>query len=530
VPIGPASNGFIDPDPGSALGPAAFGLIQSSPTGVPALLVWDNTSLNPQAHRLIDGVRLESVQLGGQTGFPSAVIDLSFGTPPHNRIVEFLGDLYLLHRGTVYKFNFGSKLWVTTGFTLTSPPLSDDQAMSGLHVMDVAGQAALVGVYVRSGSSSGGAFWSFDGSSWNQSTNTNLSASWPRFTLPYQGLLWACGGTDGEEVYNYNFDTDTFSFFAITGTVAPRNGQLINFQGRLFWVGTNFSGGLRQPVLFKELVGGSFVDVTYSGGANPGLMVTLDTQSAGSFTIFGDAGRMYVVFWNMDDNLTLGQMACHEFVPNGTAPGSTLQENDISATVIPAEWLTGGANENLGSLSTQCNGYVNTSDPTSHEIYWWRLNDGNSVVSTFWRWNGNAALCDVANSVLGRTFAFPMGPNTQSNRLYTEGEFDVTLENAQISPGKITFDFQAHLPLDGSSPPNKQARLYYSSGGSGWTQATLHASAPTVVSGGDAAPTIGGNLLQGIVVGASKFQAGWDAIADGFTGSAQEAELLLEVF
>jgi len=261
-------------------------------------------------------------------------------------------------------------------------------------------------------------------------------------------------------------------------------------------------------------------------------MVATNTSVAGSLGMFEDAGRLYFIYWEMRNNTTLGNMRCEEFIPNGTAVGSSFQETDISATVIPAIWRTGGANENLGSLSTNVNVYVSTAIPGSPEIFWWRYDDIPFASSTFWTWNGNASLCTVAGSV-GSQYLIPQGNNSQSENVYTDGDFDVTLENDQVSPGKISFDFQAHTPLDASSPANKQGRLHYSLGGAAWVVATLSTAgpdAPSVVSGGDAAPTISANLLQGIVVGSSKFRAFWDAAADGFSSVGQEVELMLDVF
>jgi hypothetical protein len=499
---------------------------------IPPLLVWDNTG-TPQAHRLLSGTTLESTQLGAATGFAAGVLDPSQGRLPHGRIVEFRGDLYLIHRGTVYKFSFGTtKEWISTGFTLSSPPTLDDQSISSLHVMDVNGEAAIVGVYNRASSSNGHAFWSTDGTNWNLSSLISNSGSWARFSLPYQGKLWVAGASNDWEVWNYDFDTQSASNFPFPDITTNRNGQLINFQGRLFWVGTNISGGARQPLIFKELVGGGFADVTYSGGANPGLMVTKDGPTAGSIGMFEDGGNLYVVWWNMIDNAFLGQMQVHQFIPNGTAVGSSFQENNISALVVPSAWLSGGAFESSGSLTTNVNVYVSTTTPGSPEVFWWRYNSVPIGTSTFWTWNGPSLPCTVVNSV-GSQYAIPSGPNSTGEYVWTEGDFDVTLENAQAAPGKVSFDFQAHTPIDGSSPGGKLGRLFYSVGGSDWIQATLSTApidAPLTVSGIDPAPNISGNLLQGITVGDSKYRATWDAAADGFTDAGEQAELMLEVF
>jgi hypothetical protein len=124
--------------------------------------------------------------------------------------------------------------------------------------------------------------------------------------------------------------------------------------------------------------------------------------------------------------------------------------------------------------------------------------------------------------------------------VYTEGDFDVTLENPVTRPGLLDFDFTIQEPLDGSSISTKSGRLYYSIGGSGWTPATLStlpenapAFANPTSAGTDPAPTITtdsvGTVLQDIPVG-HKFTATWDSTADGFTAAGARFELMLEIF
>jgi hypothetical protein len=504
---------------------------------IPPLLVWNNTG-TPRAYRLLNGTTLESTQLGAATGFTAAVLDLEDGRLPHCRIIEFKRNLFLIHRGAIYKFDHDTKTWVDQSVTLTSFPTSDDQSASPLRIIDVDGVATLIGFYNAQSSTNFYSYRTTDGENWTLTFHGSNGASWPRYVIPYQGKLWVAGRAASDIVWSFDPASNARAPYTISGVTSNRNGFLINFQGRLFWLGTHVSGGARQPLVFQELVGGGFVDVTYTG-TDGGDMVAKDSSTAGSVGMFEDNGRLYAVFWNMINDTTAGQMQVHEFIPNGTTIGSSFEENDISTTVIPSAWLTGGAFANTGSISTNVNVYVDVSTPESPEIFWWRYDDIPAGASTFWTWNGPSSLCTVENSV-GSDYAIPQGPNSTGEYVFTEGDFDVTLDNPTTRPGYVDFDFELHDPLDGSSIPTKSGRLYYSIGGADWTLATLSTligDAPTFVNpslaGTDPAPTVTtdttGTVLQDIPIG-HKFKATWDSTADGFTVAGTQFELMLEIF
>ena len=197
--------------------------------------------------------------------------------------------------------------------------------------------------------------------------------------------------------------------------------------------------------------------------------------------------------------------------------------------MVPPAWLSGGAFENNGSASANVLVHVDVSSPGSPQVFWWRLDAFNSAISTFWTWNGPAALCTVVNSV-GHDYSFPQSPNSTGERIYTEGDFPVTLENTETQPSKIFFDVTVHQPLDSSTPGAKQGRLWYSVGGADWQVATLTSDVPSLISGVGPAPTISANLFQNILVNGDKWDAAWDAPADGFSTAGLQFELLLEVF
>jgi len=495
-----------------------------------------------QALRVLTGTTLETTQLGAATGFTATAFDTGIDGPPrHNRIVEFLGDLYAYHNGgtpSVYRFVFGSKTWSSV-FTLTNAPNNlDDNTVSGFQVVNVSGELRLYLFWRTSVSTISRTAWTNDGTTWNAGANLTTAAGFFfHKTFVYQSKIYAFGpSASPDALVSYDLVGNSWTKETIVGTaLIPVGGSFLNFKGRLL-VFSPTQSAIRAPMQFKELVGGGFNDVTFSGGGAPGTMVTVQASARCTPCFaFEEADRIYVIVCEKGTAATgngPGQMRCFEFIPNGTTPGSSWQENDITTSVIPADWLTGGAFANLFDEHTTVMGYVQTSGtPSTPEVFLWRYRNANVVEqSTFWEWQGNATLMAPVNSDVTIEVQIPSGPNMTGEHIYTEGDFDVTLENPVVLPGKVTFDFQAHTPLDASSPSNKQGRLYYSIGGTDWTVATLHTDAPTVVSGGDAAPTISANLLQGIVVGASKFRATWDAVADGFSGAGNQIELMLDVF
>jgi len=496
-----------------------------------------------QALRVLNGTTLESTQLGAATGFTASGWDTGLDGPPrHSRIVEFRGDLYVYHNGTtgIYKFVFGSKTWSLVHTLSPAPNTGDDNTVSGFEVIEVNNEARLYLFYRQSLSTASHTRWSNDGSTWNSGAGptSSLGVFFHRLQS-YQGLIYATTGDNaGDSVRAYDPSGDTWSNVPVVGSAITTIPHVwINFKGRLLLIGPNANFSFQGLMTFKELVGGGLNDVTYSGGSDPGDMITAQASPRGSVFAFEDNDRLYVLFNEKLVNgagNTAGQVRCTEFIPNGTAIGSTWQENDISSTVIPAAWRTGGAFANLFHENAAFMGYVDVTVPGTPEIFAWRYRDTSTIEqSTFWTWNGNGSPMTVVNSNVTAEVQVPSGPNMTGEHVYTEGDFDVTLENLVVTPGKISFDFQAHTPLDSSSPSTKQGRLFYTLGGTDWIQATLSTAggdAPSVVSGGDPAPTISTNLLQGITVGSSVFRAVWDAVADGLVGVGEDVKLALEVF
>jgi hypothetical protein len=510
------------------------------------LMTWDAFG-TPQAHRLIGGTALESVQLGAATGFTAATYDTATrGRVSHGRMAEFRRNLYLNHRGTIYQFNFGTKTWVSTGYTVTGAPTNQDQAMGALHVMDVPGQGqTLVMVYRRISNNNVRATWSVDGTTWTESPDFNTNSSPPGFELPYQGKLWCCGSNqNGFAVYSFDPLTKgwaTYPIFGLNTGNLGSNAQLLNFQGRLFWAGCQFLAGFNRELMqLKELVGGGFIDVPISGGTTPGLMATVNTVPGGAVGMFEDAGNMYVVFHEMvnpNPDLTTGALRVFEFVPNSSVIGGSFAENDLSTTVVPVAFRAGGGSS-AGSFNTNIQVHVDTSVPGSPQVFWWRYADPAVVAaSTFFTWNGNAVVASTAAGQ-SRNFLTAVSPNSTGERIYTEGDWDVTLDElrgntAGADARNVRFEAQIHQPLDSSTPAAKQGRLFYSVGGSDWQVATLSTAgsdAPSLISGAGPAPTISGNLLQNILVNGDRFDAVWDAVADGVTNPGDQPELMLDVF
>ena len=505
------------------------------------LIVWRNGNggTDVQALRLLNGTVLDATQLGAATGFSATTFDAGVGGRfGHNRGCEFRKNIYAYHNGTtsVYRFNFGTQVWDLVHTLSPAPNTGDDQSVSAIHQLNVNGELRMYIFWQQSSSVNARAAWTNDGSTWNTSGILANSSSWPIYELSYEEKLWIVGSGSGTwEIYTFDPKTNGISGVPVVGTgiSTPRGGQLLNFKGRLFLFGAVLVSTGRQPPVFKELVGGGFDDVTSSGGSDPGVFVggTTLIASQGPLAVFEWDDKIYVVVADLDVTNTVGQMRVFEFIPNSSSPGGTFQENEISSSVIPAAWLSGGAFEGSFTARTGLMVHVQTSTPGSPEIFFWRVTDQSvTAQSTFWTWNGNASLMTVVNSDVDRSLNIVQGADIGGQFIYTEGDFDVTLENPVSNADGMSFDFQAHDPLDGTSISDKQGKLYYALGESDWAEATLNTSvAPTVLSGGDPAPTISANTLQGIAVGTSKFRATWDAVADGFTTPGEYPMLKLDV-
>lgn len=499
---------------------------------------------SPQVMRVLNGTTLETTQLGAALAVGAESPSLG-ARMRRNRFCVFERNLYVWHDQDIYQFNFGAKTWASVK-TLSFAPNTNPDGRGGLYLLeDNSGDLMMVAIYQRSSNVNWYVTTSTDGTTWTADAailNTGGGGA-PVFGCPYQGRLWFATTVQTNHkvvsydpvsgsVVSYTWPSTIYSGGPGTSQNVTNNAQLLVFQGRLFWIGTDLSGGNSRLMTMLELVGGGFATVPISGGTDPGLTTSLYASPSGAVGAFEYQGNMYVVWWNPTNSPpgTLGQMRCVQFVPNVSAVGGSFQENDVSSVVIPAAWRPGGAFENLGSASSCVYVHVDVTSPGGPQPFWWRQDAIGSGSSTFWTFNGPAVLATVVNSNVGSQHSLPKQFNSTGERIYTEGDYDVELDSTETEPSRIAFEFQVFLPLDGSTPSAKQGRLWYSVGGSDWQQATFTADAPVLVSGVGPAPTISGNLLQNVLVNGDRIQAWWDAPADGFSTAGLDFELLLEVF
>jgi hypothetical protein len=481
---------------------------------------------------LLNGTTLETSQLGGNTGFSATSRDnAADGSLPSKRIIEFKGDLYAVHSTKIYRLTLGtSPTWTEVHTLVLGPNTLDDQAISGFHIANVDDDLRLFVFYQRASFSTCYGAYSTDGTTWTTTPVFSNGASWPHSALYFKGRFYFVGTTSATPLYWYNPSTNAWGSISNLGaTISGQCSALCNFKGRLLFIGPAWNGTRNTPQ-FKELVSGSLVDATFEGGANPtmaGDFITRNvaSQSATCFP-FEYQDKLYVVYPELTtanfNTANDGQMQVVQFTPNGSTEGSSWAEEDISSTVVPSSWLTGGAFDGDFDSRMAMGGYVQISDPENPEVFFWRYTQYEANGSpTFWTWNGPSSLMTVASATgLDRGFSLPLGCNVTGEVVYTEGDFDVTLENPVTRPGLLDFDFTIQEPLDGSSISTKSGRLYYSIGGSGWTPATL-STLP------ENAPAFA--VLQDIPVG-HKFTATWDSTADGFTAAGARFELMLEIF
>lgn len=499
------------------------------------LTVWDNSG-TPQAHRLLSGTTLESVQLGAATGFTAATIDGGAGRLPQNRIAIFKGDPYLMHRGTVYVFNEGTGVWDSTGYTITSPPTSDDQAISGIHVVQVAGVEYLCGWWQVSAGINGRGWWTDDGTTFNETANISMgSSTWPYYSVIYDGRLWWCSGnTSTRHVMAWTPTSSAVDIYDVGAGNGGENGFIYDFENRLIWIGTTRTANERMPILMKEFVAGGWVDVSISGGSNPGLTTSLFASPDGALGLFEYTGNLYAVFWshtNTFPSQNEGEMKVIQFVPSGGA-GTSFAETDVSTTVVPSAWRTGGAFDGEGSLNTQVLVMIDQADdPTNPTVHWVRMNSytSGSGETTFWTFNGPGSAATVASTAISSDFAIPQGPIT-GVRTYTDGDTIPSIFNPAQIGTDVQFDFSLADAIDGSSPGDQTLRLYYNQGGHDWQIATIQTgTAPTTVSGADGPPSISTNTFTGVTPGTSVYRARWDANADGLGSPGLKYKLKLKV-
>lgn len=511
-----------------------------------------------RAYRLVSGTSLESVQLGGVTSFTAGTWNTSIrGTKGHNRMVEFRGNIYLAHvaTGDVYRYDLGATdPWVVVHSLASPPNPAIDQEMSGWHIINVDGETRLYLFYKQSSASTTRGVWTADGVNWN-AINTYSNNEEPRNSILFKNRVYFMGSTSGINTYfAYNPQNDSWAEVPYSGTSVDPGAQMFGIYGdRLVAIGPSYSTA-RNTMIFKELVNEAFADASFSGGTDEGSMVTTQAVSqTNSCFIFEDVdrgtsgdNRLYVVFLELttgtNDGANTGQVQVHEFIPNGSTPGSSWAENNISATVVPSTWRDGGALTTAADWhSRSCiAGYVQVSNPETPEIYMWRhRNITVDENSTMFTWNGNASVMSTAPSSLSALMLGPAGPNQTDEWVYTEGNFDVTLENEVVYPDRVELDFKVHFPLDsmGTSVTDKQGQLFYTTGGLNWMPATISTDpvdAPITVIGPDDPPTVmttsDGTILDGITIGSSTYRFVWDTVADGFTVAGTPIQIALKVF
>lgn len=496
-----------------------------------------------QAVRVVAGTTLETTQLGAATGLNTTDPDVGAdGFCARNRIVEFRSNILSIQNGStqagVYILNHGAGTW-SQQYAFPNPPNSlDDQSVTGFIPVVVNGVLRLYVFWQQSISSNTRGAYTEDGLVWTP-TATFGATNWPQGGFFFDGKIHF-GSHTANQANTYDPVLDAWAAVPVIGNnVYFRTGTWINFKGRLLWIGAN-AVTTRGPMEMKEFVAGSWIDASFSGGANPGGMQgTLVAAQWSACYAFEDNDRLYIVYQelttNFNDTTNNGQMQVTELIPNGSAAGSSWSENNISSTVVPSDWLTGGAFETAFHSRGALIGYSQLDNTTMvAEHFFWRFREYQTEEqSTFWEWNGNASLMTVSTSDVSRSVCVPSGPDKGGMWRYTDGDYDTHLENPQVSVGKVSFDFRAYTPLDASSPGLKSAKLYYSVGDNDWAEATISTAggdAPSVVSGADPAPGLSANTLTNITVGSSVFRAVWDSATDVGGSGGEKRRLRLRFF
>jgi hypothetical protein len=471
---------------------------------IPNLLVSKHDGIgNVAVFELIGGVSLQ--QIGND-------ITTNMETPPsdsvaNNRVIEFKGKKILWHRNAIREENTGGAGNWGIVHTISDMITSDGFARhTGLHILNVDGVPTIVGLYSETTTSDVNAIRSTDGITWTEvGTVIATPAGDCGRSIVYQNkLYWRYVYSGGIIEYDPLLD----SAVAIDGAGLLGGNCTQDFcvhNNGLFMLGTIDSVNFSIFRLWKK-IGSTFTAVASFSNASNGV-----SGEFGASCLFSDGTDLYAICNGQDTAVTGNTMFR---IQNPGEAGQVVTE--ITDTVIPARFRAGGA-----AATTTTNrwfSYVdNDTDPTSPEIYLWRL------PSQF-----NTAY-DVFHFVDFSTVLEEMGSLS----------WEITLPNTKFGGGEIISSTTAskvyaeleQLTTIAGSGAGVQVQFSYRVYGTGTDKtATLYLSGgeeiPTVVATLTGAATGGSSLRSGNTIvnvspdaGATLYTGIWDAGADGFVAT-----------
>jgi hypothetical protein len=332
--------------------------------GIPDLLVSKHKGAgNAAVYSLSGGTTLTQIGSDFSIGSLEAP-DVSGANTykPHGHVLEFQGKRIVWHRNTIREENTGGAGTWGIVHTISDMLASNGYGQhTGIHLVQVRGAPALVGLYKEVTTNDTNVLESTDGITWTQvgtimATGSNAVG---RSIIFRNKLYWRIGAA-GTEIICYDPLLRTASLIETGFAAAALNIDFCVLDNNLYMAGTIGSSSGDLFGLYR-LDGSIFTNIhTFS---------TQDNGSSGedgACVLFTDNTNLYAILTGEASGLDGNAMFKIED-PGGA--GQTV--TDITNPVIPSQYRSGGGSANeINHWSVFVN---NDSRPNLPEIYLWRL-------------------------------------------------------------------------------------------------------------------------------------------------------------
>jgi hypothetical protein len=422
-----------------------------------------------------------------------------------NRVIEFKGKKILWHRNTIREEDTGGSGTWGIVHTVSDALSFDNYARhSGLHVVNVDGVLTIIGLYLQTASNDVSAIRSTDGTTWTETgslLDTGNGAS-GRDIVFRNKLYWRLSNN---QVIEYDPLTNATLQISVTPSLSINYSQdFCTHNDNLFMLG---SYGTTDNTFYHlyQLTGSSFTSVHTFSGKDVG-----GTGELGVTCLFTDNTDLYAII-NGEAAGVNG-----DTISRIQNPGEGSQiVTDITSTVMPSRFSPGGSS---AIESARWQSYVNNdTDPTSPEIYLWRLPSAAGNYEAFQFVDFSTILTELGG---GPTYEIYL-PNTKfggGDRIVSTAGVKAYAEMEQLttiagSGAGVQVQFSYRVYGTGA---DKTATLYVDGGEE---IPSVVATLTGAASGGSSSRS--GNTIIDVTPddGATLYTGVWDTGADGFAAT-----------
>lgn len=345
------------------------------------------------------GTQVLGSQIGSDvgTGGPALAtletISVAVSSPAyvHNRVIEFLDDVYCLagegnasNTIGVYKRNQGG----IGAWGRVHTPSDGFGGKSGLHIMHPNDTPTLV--FLSQGNTNGDVYLhtTTDGTTWNE---TNVLADTPStragYSCVYRNILFWLTGSD---IYQYNFDTTSCTRATVgnPGQLPAYPGGPIHVHNNIpyaMWINTGITGA---PLKLFRYSGGTFGN-TSNGEIYSWNNATPDSRSGTGGCLFTDPASGDLIALTNTSSVTVGTQVWVVNNPEGV-PTTTNITSTVMGAIQGAVIYTPGSGGAYSNRKWQIF-YDNDTDPTNPRIYFRTWESTNDPGASVWQWQGTGA-------------------------------------------------------------------------------------------------------------------------------------------